>query len=57
MKNKAGNYFNIKKDTPVIIYGAAAAGMRGYYSLKTLNHYNVVGFFDKRADEIVTQFS
>ncbi|MBC8486366.1 MAG: hypothetical protein H8D45_10040 [Bacteroidetes bacterium] len=55
MKNKTGNYFEINKDTPVVIYGAAAAGLRGYHSLKTMNQYNVVGFFDKRADEIVTQ--
>jgi hypothetical protein len=55
MKNKADNYFEIYKDTPVVIYGAAAAGLRGYYSLKTLNKYNVVGFFDKRADEISAQ--
>ncbi len=55
MKNNTGNYFEINKDTPVVIYGAAAAGLRGYHSLKTINHYNVVGFFDKRADEIVIQ--
>ena len=56
MKNKNDRYFQINKDTPIIIYGAAAAGLRGYHSLKTLNQYNVIGFFDKRAAEIVNQF-
>jgi hypothetical protein len=56
MKNKTRNHFKINRDTPIVIYGAAAAGLRGYFSLKTLNGYNVVGFFDKRANEINSQF-
>jgi len=57
MKNK-NDYINfeISRDTPIIIYGAAGAGLRGYHSLKTLNRYNVVGFIDKRADEIKNQY-
>lgn len=46
----------ISKDTDIIIYGAAGNGMRGYHSLAGLNGYNVVGFIDKRADEIQTQY-
>lgn len=46
----------IDHNTPFVIYGAAGNGMRGYYSLKTQNNYNVIGFIDKRANEIGTQF-
>lgn len=46
----------IDKDTPIIIYGAAGNGMRGYYSLKSLNGFNVIGFIDKRNDEIKSQY-
>lgn len=55
MKNKSSRSFKISSDTPIIIYGAAAAGIRGYHSLKTINNYNVIGFFDKRAFEIDKQ--
>lgn len=47
---------DISKNTPFVIYGAAGNGMRGYHSLKALNNYNVVGFIDRRADEIKTQY-
>lgn len=54
---KSNNIKLINRKTPIIIYGAAGNGMRGYYFLKTINKYNVVGFFDKRASEIGTQYN
>jgi len=57
MKNKNDSInFEINRKTPIIIYGAAGAGLKGYHSLKILNYYNVVGFMDKRADEIKQQY-
>ena len=52
MKNRNNSInFEINRKTPIIVYGAARAGLREYHSLKTLNSYNVVGFIGKRADE------
>lgn len=56
MKNKYSIYFKIKRETPIIIYGAASAGLKGYHSLRVLNYYNVIGFMDKRSDEIKYQY-
>lgn len=46
----------IDHDTPIVIYGAASNGMKGYASIHGKNHYNVVGFIDKRASEIEEQY-
>ena len=57
MKNRNDSInFEINRKTPIIIYGAAGAGLKGYHSLKILNYYNVVGFMDKRANEIKYQY-
>lgn len=57
MKNKSDSTnFDIDRNTPIIIYGAAGNGLRGYHSLKKINNYNIIGFIDKRSDEIKRQF-
>ena len=48
--------FKIDRKTPILIYGAAGNGLRGYHSLKIINGYNVVGFIDRRSDEIDEQY-
>lgn len=45
--------FNINKYTSIILYGAAAIG-KIMYEKFTKNNYHIVGFCDKRADEIGT---
>lgn len=51
-----GKYLEIDFNTPIIIYGAASNGMKGYASLHGKNNYNVIGFIDKRASEISEQY-
>ena len=51
MKKNKGNVFSLKKQTPIIIYGAAAIG----FALKNILEFygfNVVGYMDKRYEEI-----
>lgn len=54
---KVEKQMRIDKKTPIIIYGAAGNGMRGYHSLKHVNGYNIIGFIDKRAQEIGMQYN
>ena len=51
MKRNLTVNYQITKLTPIILYGAAAVG-RLFYRIFMQMGYNILGFIDKRYDEI-----
>lgn len=47
--------FTITSETKIILYGAATFGSMLYKKMRSLNH-NIIGFIDKRSDEITQLF-
>ena len=51
MQCKEG-YFRLERDTPIVLYGAATTGVLLYDHLTQMGYRNIIGFIDKRADEV-----